>query len=70
MGEMDRANFKLVIQYIKNVLFYVKNYKKILGIYEDEVSKEYVKEYIKNRIISPLYYYKILNCDKNEVNEI
>jgi len=70
VGEMDKINFELVSQYIKNMLFYVKNYKKILEIYEDGVSKEYVKEFIKNRIISPLYYYKIFNCDKNELNEI
>jgi len=70
VGKMDKVTFNLVNNYVKNVLFYIKNYKKILRIYEDKTSKKYVKEYIKNKLISPLYYYKILNCDKHELDKI
>jgi len=58
--------------YIKNVLFYyVVNYRKILEIYEDELSKKYVREYIKNRLIYH-HYRKInyLRCSNDEVEEI
>ena len=65
-----KVNFKLMCIYYKNVLFYLKNYNKILNVYEDDVSKKLCKKYIRTRLLSPLYYFKILNCDKNELNEI
>jgi len=61
---------KYISKYIKNILFYIKNYRKILDTYEDKTSKKYIKEYIKNKLISPLYYCKILNCDKSELDKI
>ncbi|MBW9221447.1 FkbM family methyltransferase [Methanothermococcus sp. SCGC AD-155-C09] len=65
---------KLSIKNTKNTKFYLKNYKKILDIYEDEVSKKYVKEYIRNTIlyplIYPLYYCSRILCINNELNEI
>jgi len=38
---------KYISKYIKNILFYIKNYRKILDTYEDKTSKKYIKEYKK-----------------------
>jgi len=50
---------KLSIRNFKNAIYCFKNYKKflnILNIYEDEISKKYIKEYIRNIILYPLMY--------------
>ncbi|MBW9222915.1 FkbM family methyltransferase [Methanothermococcus sp. SCGC AD-155-K20] len=65
--KMDKNKLKIYLnflkKYIKNILFYPKNYKKFLNVYEDEISKKYVKEYILNNLIYPLYHFKILNSE-------
>ena len=45
---------KLSIRNFKNTIYCFKNYKKfldILNIYEDEISKKYMKEYIRNNYL-------------------
>ena len=63
---MDKKRFlEYFIKYIKNCHYYLKNYKKILDIYEDKISKMYIKEYIRNRSIYPLYYFRLLDYKNN-----